>query len=88
MLAHGKHYRNIFKEGTSLAIQWLGLRTFTAKGLGSIPGRGTKIPQAVQHSQRKEGRKNTFLKKDSFFLKHLKEKKTSFISVPDIYNQY
>ena len=53
MLAHGKHYRNIFKEGTSLATQWLGLHTFTAKGLGSIPGRGTKIPQAVQHSQKK-----------------------------------
>ena len=85
MLAHGKHYRNIFKEGTSLDIQWLGLRTFTAKGLGSIPGRGTKIPQAVQHGQRKEGRKNTFVKKDSFFLKHLRENQTSFISVPDIY---
>ena len=29
-------------------VQWLGLRTFTAEGLGSIPGQGTKIPQAVQ----------------------------------------
>ena len=31
----------------SLAVQWLGLRDFTAKGPGSIPGRGTKIPQAA-----------------------------------------
>ena len=27
-------------------VQWLGLCTFTAKGAGSIPGQGTKIPQA------------------------------------------
>ena len=29
--------------GNSLAVQWLGLGTFTAEGLGSVPGRGTKI---------------------------------------------
>ena len=34
--------------GTSLAVQWLGLRASTAGDVGSIPGRGTKIPQAVQ----------------------------------------
>ena len=28
-------------------VQWLELRDFTAKGLGSIPGRRTRIPQAV-----------------------------------------
>ena len=28
--------------------QWLGLHAFIAKGLGSIPGQGTKIPQAMQ----------------------------------------
>ena len=33
--------------GTSLTVQWLGLLTFTAEGPGSIPGRGTKIPQAT-----------------------------------------
>ena len=32
------------KPGNSLAVQWLGVRTFTAEHLGSIPGRGTKIP--------------------------------------------
>ena len=31
----------------SLVVQWLGLRAFTAKGLGSIPGSGTKILQAT-----------------------------------------
>ena len=33
--------------GNSLVAQWLGLRTSTAEGLGSIPGLGTKIPQAT-----------------------------------------
>ena len=28
----------------SLAVQWLGLRAFTAKGESSIPGWGTKNP--------------------------------------------
>ena len=35
------------ETGNSLVVQWLGLRTFTAVGLGSIPGRGTKIPHAA-----------------------------------------
>ena len=34
-------------SGNSLAVHWLGLRAFTAKGLGSIPGWGTKIPKAA-----------------------------------------
>ena len=38
--------------GNSLVVQWLGLCTFTAKGPGSIPGRGTKILQDTQHSQK------------------------------------
>ena len=29
-------------------VQWLGLRASTAGGMGSIPGWGTKTPQAVQ----------------------------------------
>ena len=33
--------------GNSLAVQWLGLHTSTAGGTGSIPGWGTKIPQAA-----------------------------------------
>ena len=35
-------------------LQWLRLRTFTAKGLGSIPDQETKILQALQHGQKEE----------------------------------
>ena len=41
-------------------VQWLGLCTFTAEGTGSVPARGTKIPQAVQHSQKKKKVSLTF----------------------------
>ena len=37
----------------SLAVQWLGLGAFTAEGLGSIPGRGTKILQGSRCGQKK-----------------------------------
>ena len=36
-----------------LVVQWLGLGACTAKGLGSIPGQGTKIPQAAWHRQKR-----------------------------------
>ena len=39
--------------GNSLLVQWFGLIALTAEGLGSIPGQGTKIPQATWHKQRK-----------------------------------
>ena len=38
---------------TSLVVQWLQLRASTARGEGSIPGQGTKIPHAAQCSQNK-----------------------------------
>ena len=37
----------MFPPGTSMAVQWFGLRALTAKGPGLIPGPGTKILQAV-----------------------------------------
>ena len=37
--------------GTSLAVQWLGLRDPSAGAMGSVPGQGTEIPHATQHSQ-------------------------------------
>ena len=47
--------------GSSLVVQWLGL-CFTAEGLGSIPGPGTKIPQAMWHGQKiKEKKKRKTL---------------------------
>ena len=42
------------KRETSLAVQWLRLRTSTARGEDSILGQGVKIPFAVQC-----GHKNT-----------------------------
>ena len=47
--------------GTSLAVQWLGLRSSTAGGMGSIPGQGAKIPQATWCNQKtkKQNKKTT-----------------------------
>ena len=42
------------KPGNSLVIQWLGLSALTARGLGSVPGQGTKIPQAAWRGQNKK----------------------------------
>ena len=39
--------------GNSLVVQSLGLGAFTAKGPGSTPGQGTKIPKAAWLSQKK-----------------------------------
>ena len=44
-------------QGTSLVVQWLRLRAYSAGGIGSIPGWGNKIPPAVWYSQKKEKEK-------------------------------
>ena len=54
-----RHRKQIY--GNSLAVQWLGLHASTAKGTGSIPGQGTKIPQAVWCSQKTERKKENKL---------------------------
>ena len=36
---------------------WLGLHAFTAEGLGSISGQGTKIPKAKQGVKKKKKKK-------------------------------
>ena len=41
-------------RGTPLAVQWLGLRVSTARGVGSIPGWGTKIPHATPLQAKKK----------------------------------
>ena len=41
-------------------VQWLRLCSYSAGGMGSIPGRGTKIPRASWHGQKK---KKKYLKK-------------------------
>ena len=38
--------------GTSLVVQWLRLGASDARGMGLIPGRGTKIPHALWHGQK------------------------------------
>lgn len=38
--------------GNSLVVQSLGLGTFMAEDLSSIPYSGTKIPQALWHDQK------------------------------------
>ena len=40
--------------GNSVAVQWLGLSTFTAGSLGLIAAQGTKIPQAAWHDKKKK----------------------------------
>ena len=44
--SHNCGYKAIQRIGNSLMVQWLRLSAFTAEGPGSIPGQGTKIPQA------------------------------------------
>ena len=39
--------------GNFLVVQWLGLCAFIVEDPGSIPGWGTKIPQATWHGQKK-----------------------------------
>ena len=41
------NFKNKF-SGNSLTFQWLGL---TAEDPGSVPGQGTKIPQATRRDQ-------------------------------------
>ena len=45
------------QRGTCLVVQWLGLHALTAECLNSIPGRGTKIPQAARCGQKKKEEK-------------------------------
>ena len=55
-----EHVYNLQNTGSSLAVQWLGLRAFTAMALSSIPGQGTKIRQAEPCGQKKrKTKKNT-----------------------------
>ena len=46
-------------HGTSLVVQWLRLRASNAEGMGSIPGRGTRIPHALRHHQKNPTKQNT-----------------------------
>ena len=47
-------------SGVSLVVQGFRLHTSSAGDLGSIPGQGTKIPDATHHSQKNLKTINTF----------------------------
>ena len=49
--------------GTFLVVQWLRLHSPNAEGTGLIPGWGTKIPHATQHSQIKRENYGQFFNK-------------------------
>ena len=51
----------IFGLENSLVVLWLRLYTSTAGDMASIPGRGTKIPFAVQRGHQKFSFKKRFL---------------------------
>ena len=44
----------------SLAVQWLGLHTFTARGSDLIPSQGTKLMQAMWYGQIKKKKTHGF----------------------------
>ena len=43
--------------GTSLVVQWVRLHASSTGGVGSIPGRGIKIRQALWHGQKMKKKK-------------------------------
>ena len=51
---HGVTKSQIQLSTTTLAVQWLGLQAFTAKGMGLFPDWGTRIPLAVYSSVKKK----------------------------------
>ena len=52
------HIKTCF-SGTSLAVQWLRLRTPYTGGMGLIPGQGTKILHAAWCGQKKKKKEKT-----------------------------
>ena len=50
-------------NGNSLAVQWLGLHTFTAEGLGSIPGQELRSHRPCGMAEKKKSRATELRKK-------------------------
>ena len=46
-----------YMVGNSLVLQWLRLHTPSARDMGSVPCRGTKISSAAQSIQKRKGKK-------------------------------
>ena len=50
------------KLGTSTVVQWLRLHVPNARGTGSIPGQGTKIPKAEMWPEKKMQKEHSQVK--------------------------
>ena len=50
-----------YQLGNSPVVQWLGFHAFTAKGLGSVPGQWTKIPQPTSGATGEKKKKIAWL---------------------------
>ena len=50
--------KNYWVNGTSLAVQWLRLHASTARGMGLIPGQGTKILHAATGTRQSQKKKD------------------------------
>ena len=48
-------------------VQWIGLCAFTVKSMGSVPGLGTKIPQAMRQQPKKKKYKSKKSLEESFW---------------------
>ena len=57
MLGRGCNFKQD-GHGSSLVVQWLELCAVTPEGPGSVPGWGTKIPQAAWHSQKRKNKQD------------------------------
>lgn len=44
--------KKVYPRETSLVVQWLRLHSSSAWDMGSIPGHGTKTPEAMRHGQK------------------------------------
>ena len=64
--------------GNSLVVQWLRLDTLTDRS-GSMPGQGTKIPQALRHGKKKQKQKQPTKKKPPVQLQRHFELPRSYI---------
>ena len=56
-MTHSEKESKYLTVGTFLVVQWLRHHVFTSGSTDFIPGRGSKIPHAVWHSQKKNKKK-------------------------------
>ena len=72
--------------GTFLVVQWLAVRTSEARGTGSLPGQGTKIPHAMWYGQENEKKKKKKLKEMMLDLRLMQNQVQSYVASVDCYS--